>query len=114
MKVGVLIEFTSNTDIDAKFAELKEMGVDSCQLVCWDRPTLHDDAMAEAINKGLEKYGIHVTAFWCGWEGRRVWDFYEGQLTLGLIPLLYEVLFGMKWPGSKRSHEAVQQPVQPV
>lgn len=37
MKVGVLIEFTSNTDIDAKFAELKEMGVDSCQLVCWDR-----------------------------------------------------------------------------
>ena len=23
MKVGVLIEFTSNTDIDAKFAELK-------------------------------------------------------------------------------------------
>ena len=45
MKVGVLIEFTSNTDIDAKFAELKEMGVDSCQLVCWDRPTLHDDAI---------------------------------------------------------------------
>lgn len=91
MKVGVLIEFTSNTDIDAKFAELKEMGVDSCQLVCWDRPTLHDDAMAEAINKGLEKYGIHVTAFWCGWEGRRVWDFYEGQLTLGLIPSDYRV-----------------------
>ena len=91
MKVGVLIEFTSNTDIDAKFAELKEMGVDSCQLVCWDRPTLQDDAMAEAIHKGLEKYGIHATAFWCGWEGRRVWDFYEGQLTLGLIPSDYRV-----------------------
>ena len=91
MKVGVLIEFTSDTDIDAKFAELKEMGVDSCQLVCWDRPTLQDDAMAEAINKGLEKYGIHATAFWCGWEGRRVWDFYEGQLTLGLIPSDYRV-----------------------
>ena len=91
MKVGVLIEFTSNTDIDAKFAELKEMGVDSCQLVCWDRPTLQDDAMAEAINKGLEKYGIHATAFWCGWEGRKVWDFYEGQLTLGLIPSDYRV-----------------------
>ena len=27
MKVGVLIEFTSDTDIDAKFAELKEMGM---------------------------------------------------------------------------------------
>lgn len=51
MKVGVLIEFTSNTDIDAKFAELKEMGVDSCQLVCWDRPTLQDDARQSPLIK---------------------------------------------------------------
>ena len=59
MKVGVLIEFTSNTDIDAKFAELKEMGVDSCQLVCWDRPTLHDDAMAANRNGLL----LFITGF---------------------------------------------------
>ena len=32
-----------------------------------------------------------MTAFWCGWEGRRVWDFYEGQLTLGLVPTDYRV-----------------------
>ena len=91
MKVGVLVQFTSKTDIEAKFTELKELGVDSCQLVCWDRPTLHDDAMVEKINKAIEKFGIHVTAFWCGWEGRRVWDFYEGQLTLGLVPTDYRV-----------------------
>ena len=91
MKVGVLVQFTSKTDIEAKFTELKELGVDSCQLVCWDRPTLHDDVMVEKINKAIEKFGIRVTAFWCGWEGRRVWDFYEGQLTLGLVPTDYRV-----------------------
>ena len=91
MKVGVLVQFTSKTDIEAKFTELKKLGVDSCQLVCWDRPTLHDDVMVEKINKAIEKFGIHVTAFWCGWEGRRVWDFYEGQLTLGLVPTDYRV-----------------------
>ena len=36
MKVGVLVQFTSKTDIEAKFTELKELGVDSCQLVCWE------------------------------------------------------------------------------
>ena len=71
MKVGVLVQFDSATDIDAKFAELNEFGVESCQLVCWDRPTLHDETMPEKINKAIEKFGIHVTAFWCGWEGRQ-------------------------------------------
>ena len=27
MKVGVLVQFTSKTDIEAKFTELKELGV---------------------------------------------------------------------------------------
>ena len=26
----------------------------------------------------LEKYDITVSAFWCGWEGPCVWNFYEG------------------------------------
>ena len=54
MKVGVLVQFDSATDIDAKFTELKEFGVESCQLVCWDRPTLHDETMPEKINKAIE------------------------------------------------------------
>ena len=89
MKVGVLIELFKDTDIDARFAELRSMGMESCQLVCWDREILHDDSVAEAVNAAVEKHQVHITAFWCGWEGRRVWDFYEGQLTLGLIPPEY-------------------------
>lgn len=86
MKVGVLIEIFKNTDIDGRFEELRAMGMESCQLVCWDRDILNDDSVAEAINIAVEKHGVHITAFWCGWEGRKVWDFYEGQLTLGLVP----------------------------
>ncbi len=91
MKIGVLIELFKNTNIDERFAELRSMGMESCQLVCWDRDILHDDRVAEAVNEAVEKHGVHITAFWCGWEGRRVWDFYEGQLTLGLVPADYRV-----------------------
>lgn len=86
MKIGVLIELFKDTDIDAKFAELKGMGMDRCQLVCWDRDTIRDDKAAEKVNEAVEKYNVTITAFWCGWEGPKVWDFYEGQTTLGLIP----------------------------
>lgn len=89
MKIGVLIELFKETDIDEKFRELREMGLDSCQLVCWDRELLNSQETAEAVNQAVEKYRVHITAFWCGWEGRKVWDFYEGQLTLGLVPPEY-------------------------
>lgn len=89
MKIGVLIELFENTDIDAKFAQLRLMGMESCQLVCWNRRILHDDSAAKAVNRAVEKHGVKISAFWCGWEGRKVWDFYEGQLTLGLVPSDY-------------------------
>lgn len=37
----------------------------------------------------LKENGITVSAFWCGWTGPSVWDFYDGQLTLGLVPTEY-------------------------
>lgn len=89
MKIGVIIQLSGSTDIDEKFAEVKSMGMSSCQLVCWDRKTLHDDSAADAILSAVKKHGVSITAFWCGWEGRKVWDFYEGQLTLGLVPVEY-------------------------
>lgn len=91
MEIGVLIELFKDTNINERFAELRAMGLKSCQLVCWDREILHDDSVAKAVNQAVQTHGVHITAFWCGWEGRRVWDFYEGQLTLGLIPTDYRV-----------------------
>ena len=41
---------------------------------------------ADKVNAAAENHKVDITAFWCGWEGPRVWDFYDGQLTLGLVP----------------------------
>lgn len=85
MRVGVLIELFRDTDIDARFAELRSMGMESCQLVCWDREIM-DQENADKVNAAAEHHKVDITAFWCGWEGPKVWDFYDGQLTLGLVP----------------------------
>ncbi|WMJ90527.1 sugar phosphate isomerase/epimerase family protein [Anaerocolumna sp. MB42-C2] len=86
MNVGVLIELNKN--IDDKFEELRGMGMNSCQLVCWDENKFTDE-MAELVNQAVKKHEVHITAFWCGWSGPVTWDFYDGQLTLGLIPAAY-------------------------
>ena len=61
------------------------MGMESCQLVCWDQKLMNENT-AEKVNAAVSRHKVDITAFWCGWEGPRVWDFYDGQLTLGLVP----------------------------
>lgn len=85
MRIGVLIEIFRDTDIDAKFAELRSMGMESCQLVCWDKEIMNQET-ADKINEAAERREVDITAFWCGWDGPKAWDFYDGQLTLGLVP----------------------------
>lgn len=86
MRVGVLIRM--DNQLEERFLELKEMGMECCQLVCWDE-TLFTDAMAKRVLYAVEKFGVDITAFWCGWPGPKVWNFYEGQKTLGLVPEEY-------------------------
>ena len=85
MNVGVCIKHFWDKDLDASFKTLRDNGFTCCQLDSWF-PALWTDEEAAKINAASEKYGIEVKAFWCGWEGPCVWDFYEGQNTLGLVP----------------------------
>ena len=86
MKVGSLVGLDEN--LRNKFSELKELGMDCCQLVCWNMDAFTDET-AEKVKKAVEDFGVEITALWCGWPGPRVWDFYEGQKTLGLVPEEY-------------------------
>ncbi len=88
MNVGVCVQFTWDRDMDASIKNIVDYGIYECQLVSWV-PALWTDENAAIINAAKEKYGVTVTAFWCGWEGPCVWDFYEGQKTLGLVPEEY-------------------------
>lgn len=87
MKIGVLIILTE-TDMESKFMQIKKLGFDVCQLCCWNQ-SLMTEEMAEEILEYCRKYGIKISTFWCGWSGPSVWDFYEGPLTLGIVPEEY-------------------------
>ena len=88
MKIGTCVSLSSMEGIDEKLALLRKHGFDSCQLLCWN-PAVWKDENVPVLKGLLEKYGITVSAFWCGWEGPTEWNFYGGQLTLGLVPVEY-------------------------
>ncbi len=88
MRIGTCVRFSTMEEMEGKLLTLKENNFDACQLVCWE-PEVWTDENAVILKELLQKYNISVSAFWCGWEGPKVWDFYDGYLTLGLVPVEY-------------------------
>ena len=88
MKIGTCVTFSSMEEMPVKLDLLRENNFDSCQLLAWN-PGLWTRDNAVLLDKMLKDRGITVSAFWCGWEGPKVWDFYDGQITLGLVPPEY-------------------------
>lgn len=91
MKIGTCVILNDITEMGKKFATLKTHGFSTCQLVCWNMSYFTDE-YAEQLKALLKEYDITPSAFWCGWEGPQVWDFYDGQLTLGLVPVEYRTM----------------------
>jgi sugar phosphate isomerase/epimerase len=69
-------------DPDAAMAKVHELGVPTCQAYF----EKFEPGLAERLTKALEKYGIETTSVVVGGPGKEVWDFYEGPLTIGLVP----------------------------
>lgn len=86
MRIGVFVTLEDN--IEEEFKKLQVNGFDNCQLCCWN-PEIMNDEYAKKITEAIEKYNIDITAFWCGWSGPKVWNFFEGPHTLGIVPLTY-------------------------
>jgi sugar phosphate isomerase/epimerase len=45
-----------------------------------------EPALAKGLRRALEKYRIEATSLVVGGPGKEVWDFYQGPLTIGLVP----------------------------
>ena len=88
MKIGNRIHFAEREKLEKYFEQLVFFGFDNCQLGSWN-PKDWTDENALMVKELCEKYGVTISAFWCGWSGPVVWDFYDGQLTLGLVPPEY-------------------------
>ena len=91
MKLGCMVHLEgrlAQVSLEEQFARLKEFGIPTCQLNCW-KPELFTDEKAEEIKTLSAKYGIEISALWCGWSGPCTWNFYDGQTSLGLVPAAY-------------------------
>ena len=86
MKVGVCVSFTNIESMEEKLLKLKAQGFDNCQLMMGGSTHLWTDENSVILKELFAKHGITISAAWVGWQGPAVWNFYEGQTTLGLIP----------------------------
>ena len=82
MELGVIIQLAK---FEESFKRLNEFGFKTCQLNSFDVSVMSKET-AEKVIEASKKYGVRVSALWCGWSGPCVWDFYEGPHTLGLVP----------------------------
>lgn len=91
MKIGTMLYFHSLEETEKSFIRLREFGFTSCQINSWE-PQKWTNENADGIRALADKHGIEISSFWCGWEGPTVWNFYEGQKTLGLVPPEYRAM----------------------
>lgn len=88
MKIGVCIGIDDLADFEKQTAEFPKEGFTTCQLLAWN-PKIRTPENAEKIKKLLAENNVTPSAYWAGWEGPGVWDFYDGPKTLGLVPPEY-------------------------
>lgn len=91
MKIGLLLSYNRPEELEKGFSDLAAHGFDNCQLCSWN-PAVWTDENAQKVRDLAERYRVTVSAFWCGWEGPAVWNFYDGPLTLGLLPEKYRAM----------------------
>jgi len=90
MKLGTMVYMAEDIGSGEAFRQLKELGFDTCQLVCWEEHRF-TDAFADTVNRLTREFGITITAFWCGYGPPTRFDFYEGPITVGLVPAPYRL-----------------------
>lgn len=88
MKIGVCVDFHNIEEMEEKLDNLVKESFDNCQIISWDFRTWTGEN-AEKLSQMLAERNITASAFWCGWPGPVVWNFYEGQRVLGLVPPEY-------------------------
>ena len=49
MKIGVLVGFNKNTDIDAEFRKVRDLELDSVQLCCWEHDLFTGEQRPDAL-----------------------------------------------------------------
>jgi len=80
LRLGLIIGI--GTDADAAIAKVHDLGLPTCQAFVDD----FGAGASQRLVQALTKYQIEATSVVVGGPGREVWDFYDGPLTIGVVP----------------------------
>jgi len=80
LRLGLIIGI--GKDPDGAMAKVRDLGLPTCQVFVDD----FEPEQVRSLRLALEKYVIEATSVVVGGPGREVWDFYQGPLTIGLVP----------------------------
>jgi L-ribulose-5-phosphate 3-epimerase len=80
LRLGLIISI--GKDPDASIAKVHDLGLPTCQAFVDD----FEPGLAERLRQALDKHGIEATSLVVGGPGKEIWDFYQGPLTIGLVP----------------------------
>jgi sugar phosphate isomerase/epimerase len=80
MRLGIITGLSK--DPDATIKRVHDFGFTTCQLGIG----AFDDALVAKLRDALAKYKIEVTSAVAGGPGPEIYDFYQGPMTIGLVP----------------------------
>jgi L-ribulose-5-phosphate 3-epimerase len=84
MKLGVMAPLEKGPE--ATIREVKDFGLPTCQVSCWQRDLLTME-LADRLAAAADENGVEITTIWTGMEGPHIWDFVQGPILIGLVPL---------------------------
>src|SRR5258708_38488421 len=80
LRLGLIIGI--GKDPDAAMTKDRDLGLPTCQAFAAD----FAPEQVGRLRQALDKHGIEATSLVVGGPGKEVWDFYQGPLTIGLVP----------------------------
>jgi len=83
MRLGIILSIAP--DPEAAMQRVHDLGFPTCQVT----PRELDDATAARLRRASARLGVEVTSAVCGGPGPEIYDFYQGPLTIGLVPREY-------------------------
>ena len=102
MRLGIILAMEDK--IRERILDIKGMGFDNIQLSFWS-PSYYTDHWLTVVQDALQETGLELTHFWAGFDPPVAWNFYDGPISVGLVPEAYrdrrtqQVLKGARFAG---------------
>jgi L-ribulose-5-phosphate 3-epimerase len=80
LRLGLIIGV--DKEPNAAIAKVHDLGLPTCQVFVDEVET----QLVGRLRQALDKHEIEATSLVVGGPGKEIWDFYQGPLTIGLVP----------------------------